>query len=109
MEKQILAKNNCGCVSYCAQENIFSVAIGNIFVNFDAKTLSNFLNALNDSKKALCHQKCCFNKVFIESPIKNFYLTFTERELDSCIDLLNEALFMQNMQTILEENKIIKN
>lgn len=105
MCKTILANNSIGCVSYCFNQKIFSIAIGNVFINLNSNALAQLKNALKQSKQQLIAKNYC-SRVFLETPLENFYLSFNSNELNDCIELFFEAEIELFYQNLLNESKI---
>jgi hypothetical protein len=100
MCKTILANNSTGCISYCFNQKIFSVAIGNIFINLNSTSLSQLKNAVKRSREELNLRETCYQRVFLETPLENFFLSFNSNEINDCLELFFNAemeFFYQNL------------
>ncbi|MEY5041180.1 MAG: hypothetical protein RLZZ414_722 [Bacteroidota bacterium] len=107
MCKTILANNSIGCISYCFNQQIFSVAIGNIFINLNAIALSQLKSAIKNSRDELYKRNHSFQRVFLETPLENFFLSFNTEEVNDCLELFFEAEMELSYQNLLIECGIV--
>jgi|LauGreDrversion4_2_1035121.scaffolds.fasta_scaffold685141_1 hypothetical protein len=107
MCKTILANNSIGCISYCFNQQIFSVAIGNVFINLNSTSLSQLKNAVKRSREELYLGKESYQRVFLETPLENFFLSFNTNEINDCLELFFDAEMELCYQNLLIECGIV--
>ena len=107
MCKTILANNSIGCISYCFNQQIFSVAIGNVFINLNSKSLSQLKNAVKRSREELYLQKESYQRAFLETPLENFFLSFNTHEINDCLELFFDAEMELCYQNLLIETGLM--
>lgn len=107
MCKTILANNSIGCISYCFNQQIFSVAIGNIFINLNGIALSQLKSAIKNSRDELYKRDHSFQRVFLETSLENFFLSFNNKEVNDCLELFFEAEMELSYQNLLIECGIV--
>ena len=107
MCKTILANNSIGCISYCFNQQIFSVAIGNVFINLNSTSLSQLKNAVKRSREELYLGKESYQRVFLETPLENFFLSFNTHEINDCLELFFDAEMELCYQNLLIECGIV--
>jgi hypothetical protein len=107
MCKTILANNSIGCISYCFNQQIFSVAIGNVFINLNSTSLSQLKNAVKRSREELYLIENCYQRVFLETPLENFFLSFNTHEINDCLELFFDAEMELWYQNLLIETGLI--
>ena len=107
MCKTILANNSIGCIWYCFNQQIFSVAIGNVFINLNSKSLSQLKNAVKRSREEFYLRKESYQRVFLETPLENFFLSFNTHEINDCLELFFDAEMELCYRNLLIETGLI--
>jgi hypothetical protein len=107
MCKTILSNNSIGCISYCYNQQIFSVAIGNVFINLNSTSLLQLKNAVKRSREELLQRDQKYQRVFLETPLENFFLFFNTNEINDCLDLFFDAEMELCYQNLLIDCGIV--
>lgn len=98
-ENSVVVSNKIGCIGFCKKSKVYSVGIGNIYVNLNK-------NSLNQLKKAFdlsfnrTKEKVCSQRIFIETPLDNFYISLTQEELNESIDLIDKMFFEEELENL---------
>ena len=106
MCKTILANNTIGCVSYCFKQKVFSIAIGNVFLNLNLNALKKLQKAIKKSREQLVLNNNS-QRVFLETPLQNFYIVFNRNEINDCIELFFEAEMELSYMKLLLDTGIV--
>jgi hypothetical protein len=107
MCKTILANNSIGCISYCFTQQIFSVAIGNVFINLNSTSLMQLKNAVKRSREEMYLKDNSYQRVFLETPLENFFLSFNTNEINDCLELFFDAEMELCYQNLLIDCGIV--
>ena len=95
-KNSLAVQNNIGCIGFCEKSKVYAVGLGNIYVNLNKNSLQQLKRALdlsNDNIKFKQKEQ----RIFIETPLDNFYISLTQNELLESIDLINKMFFEEEL------------
>lgn len=97
-----LQQSTLGFVSYCESCGEIQVNAGNLFLHLPTKDFIQFTRSLQRlEKKKDCEHIYCEENVFIKTPAKNLWLTFSDQEFKTLIDMLNMSVLLLSAEYIL--------
>lgn len=102
-QNKILSSNAIGYIAICESSNTYHVEIGNLLIRINEKGFQGLKNAFYNSAQKLSQTEK--QRVFIETPMTGFFMTYTSYEMAQCIDLLEEAA---GSELIHEASRILK-
>lgn len=88
-ERKTLSQNKFGYINYCSKSKALIIEMGNNHLKLQETTFDGFKNAFIISNERL--QKSSRNRVYIETPLEGFAMTFSAYELKLCLDLIEQA------------------
>ena len=100
-QTQTLSERTNGYVGFCDCCQRFNVSFNNSLFIFSNAELRSFSEILRDKIGIKPFYTSHGKEIIVQTPMSNYYLVFTDAEINELIDMITEALLLSDANEIL--------
>lgn len=108
-QTQTLSERTNGYVGFCDCCQRFNVSFNNSLFIFSKKELRNFAEILRDKIGIKPFYTSHGKEIILQTPMSNYYLVFTDAEINELIHMISEALLLSDANEILTNSNLSGN
>lgn len=99
-----LAECTNGYVGYCECHDHFNVSFNNSLFIFSHEEYEAFMHLLSERAGLEPFLTTHGKEMIVQTPMRNYYLVFSQREIQQLLDMMVEAGLMMETNQILKKN-----
>ena len=103
-QTQTLSERTNGYVGFCDCCQRFNVSFNNYLFIFSKAELRSIAEILRDKIGIKPFYTSHGKEIIVQTPMKNYYLVFTEVEIEELVDMMSEAALLSEANDILNSS-----